>query len=91
MSGSDLILMDLKNARDGRFRGNPANAAEKESANIPIIALTAHARPEVEEECRAAAGINGFLAKPAIIHQLYTTIERHLHIFDSSPAKEQTS
>ena len=73
----DLILMDLKMPVMDGFEATRRIRQRQEDAHTPIIALTAHARPEVEEECRTA-GMDDFLTKPATMRQLYTTIERHL-------------
>ena len=73
----DLILMDLKMPVMDGFEATRRIRQREDGAHTPIIALTAHARPEVEEECRTA-GMDDFLTKPATMGQLYTAIERHL-------------
>ena len=69
-----LILMDLSlPVMDGweatrRLKGNP------ETATIPIIALTAHARAEDEKTARDA-GANDFDTKPVDLNRLVGKIE----------------
>ncbi len=72
-----LILMDLSlPVMDGweairRIKGNP------ETATIPIIALTAHARAEDEKTARDA-GANDFDTKPIDLNRLVGKIEHLL-------------
>lgn len=73
----DVILMDLKMPVMDGFEATRRIRQREKGAEIPIIALTAHALPEVREECKQA-GMDDFLTKPANMHQLYSTIERHL-------------
>ncbi|PTL80035.1 response regulator [Vitiosangium sp. GDMCC 1.1324] len=73
----DLILMDLSLPRlDGweatrRLRQVPA------AANIPVIAVTAHAGREYQDKA-TAAGCNAYLTKPLDRDQLLETIRKHL-------------
>ena len=57
----DLVLMDVHMPPpDGLVT---ARALRDAGFSAPIVALTAHARPEVAAECREA-GMDGFLTKP---------------------------
>ncbi|WNG33200.1 response regulator [Archangium violaceum] len=73
----DLILMDLSLPRlDGweatrRLRQLPA------AANIPVIAVTAHAGREYQEKA-TAAGCDAYLTKPLDRETLLETIRKHL-------------
>ena len=72
----DLILMDLQMPV---MNGLEATAAirEKEKTTgtrTPIIALSAHAQQEVEEEC-GEADMDGFLSRPLKLAELVATIE----------------
>jgi CheY-like chemotaxis protein len=81
----DLILMDLKMpVMDGLEATRRIRQREK-GADLPIIALTAHDRPEVRQECKEA-GMDDFLAKPVSLRQLYPAIEKHLQISGMSAA-----
>jgi len=72
----DLILMDLQMPE---LNGFEAAAAIREKEKIagtrtPIIALSAHAQQEVEEECREA-DMDGYLSRPIKLAELVATIE----------------
>ena len=79
-----LILMDLSlPVMDGweatrRLKGNP------ETATIPIIALTAHARVEDEKTARDA-GANDFDTKPVDLNRLVGKIEHLLTTHATGP------
>jgi CheY-like chemotaxis protein len=82
-----LILMDLSlPVMDGweatrRLKGNPETAA------IPIIALTAHARAEDEKTARDA-GANDFDTKPVDLNRLVGKIEHLLTTHGTGPIPE---
>jgi len=79
-----LILMDLSlPVMDGweairRLKANPETAA------IPIIALTAHARAEDEKTAREA-GANDFDTKPVDLNRLVGKMEQLLTPLASGP------
>lgn len=76
----DLILMDLQMPlMDGvtatrRIREGDCG---KSVANIPIIAMTAHALVEDRERC-IAAGMNDFISKPFSLDNLLVVLHRYL-------------
>lgn len=80
----DLVLMDLQMpVMDGyeaakRLRYNP------DYANMPIIAMTAHALEEERRRC-LACGMNEHLTKPINITELYATL-RHFLVRSKPPA-----
>ena len=82
-----LILMDLSlPVMDGweairRLKANPETAA------IPIIALTAHARAEDEKTAREA-GANDFDTKPVDLNRLVGKMEQLLTPLASGPLPE---
>ncbi|NEX17341.1 MAG: hypothetical protein C1943_12090 [Halochromatium sp.] len=71
----DLILMDIQMpVLDGYEAARQIRALD---AEIPIIALTAHAYPDDIEKARAA-GMNAHLSKPIDIRQLKALLGRFL-------------
>ena len=90
----DLILMDCQMPEmDGfettqRIRSDEATTG----GHTPIIALTAHAMKGDRERC-LAAGMDGYVAKPIRLEDLFTVIESiapHLFGFRATPV-ERTS
>ncbi len=76
----DLILMDMQMPKiDGVEASRTIRRLEKEDGRKPtcIIALTAHARREIKEEC-LAAGMDIFLTKPVNSSALYAAMEQCL-------------
>jgi YesN/AraC family two-component response regulator len=69
--------MDMKMPGVSGFEAVKRIKADEELRTIPIIALTAHALKEEEEEIRAL-GCNGFLRKPASRTQLVAELAEHL-------------
>jgi CheY-like chemotaxis protein len=79
----DLVLMDVQMPE---MDGLEATAAIREQekttgTHIPIIAMTAHAMKGDRERC-LAAGMDGYVSKPAQIQELFEAIEA----FTSVPA-----
>jgi CheY-like chemotaxis protein len=69
--------MDLKMPLMDGYEATIAIRQREDWRQIPIIALTAHARSEDRTRC-LAVGMNDFLAKPVKQEQLFTLIEKHL-------------
>lgn len=73
----DVIVLDLHLPdRDGYevlqgLRADPATAA------IPVLALSAHARPE-ERERGLRAGFSAYLTKPVVFAELVAALEQTL-------------
>ncbi len=71
----DVIFMDLQMPRmDGIAATATIRQREKNGEHVPIIALTANVLKGVREEC-IAAGMDGYLGKPAREHELLACIE----------------
>ncbi|MFN9364822.1 MAG: response regulator [Planctomycetota bacterium] len=71
----DLVLMDVQMPVLGGVEATrQIRAGHSPQAQVPIIALTAHATDEVRREC-LAAGMTDFLPKPIRREQLYRLID----------------
>lgn len=59
----DLILMDLQLPKMNGFAATKQLREQPVTANIPVVALTAHAMPEEQEHAKQA-GFDGYITKP---------------------------
>jgi PAS domain S-box-containing protein len=73
----DLVLMDIQMPGMDGFAAIRQFRADRQLAQVPIIALTALAMPGDREKC-LAVGANEYLPKPIRLHQLLETIQRLL-------------
>lgn len=74
----DLILMDLQMPNLGGIEATKQiRASQLNYANIPIVALTAHAMPQDKDYCKEA-GMNGYISKPIYKADLIAEIVRVL-------------
>jgi two-component system sensor histidine kinase/response regulator len=75
----DLVLMDVQMPEmDGFEATRTIRAKERETGqHIPIIAMTAHAMKGDRERC-LEVGMDGYVAKPIRISEVYAEIERCL-------------
>jgi signal transduction histidine kinase/ActR/RegA family two-component response regulator len=74
----DLVLMDLQMPEiDGFDATRSIRAMGGDVANIPVIALTAHARGQDRQEC-LQAGMDDYLSKPIHSDQLRNALLRQL-------------
>jgi two-component system cell cycle response regulator DivK len=62
-SAPDLVLMDIQLPDIDGLEFTKELKADPATANIPVIALTAHVMP-LHERAARAAGCSGFIAKP---------------------------
>jgi PAS domain S-box-containing protein len=72
-NGYDLVLMDLQMPEMDGFQATARIRAERRFANLPIIAMTAHATVEERQRC-LAAGMNDHISKPIDPNALFTTV-----------------
>lgn len=75
----DLILMDLSLPDIDGIEVTRMLRKKSAYRTIPIIALTAHAMPGIQETTQEA-GLNDFIAKPFFPKDLITTINKYLKI-----------
>ncbi|WP_147822161.1 hybrid sensor histidine kinase/response regulator [Salidesulfovibrio onnuriiensis] len=70
----DLVLMDIQMpVLDGLSATRKIRAA---GITVPVVALTAHARPEDRKQC-LDSGMNDFIAKPYKLEKLLQVLEKH--------------
>ena len=82
-----LILMDLSLPVMDGWEAIRRLKADPQTATIPIIALTAHARAEDEKTARDA-GANDFDTKPVDLNRLVGKMEQLLTPLASGPLPE---
>jgi signal transduction histidine kinase/CheY-like chemotaxis protein len=78
----DVILMDFRMPEMDGLEATKAIRAQEavngsSSSRVPIIALTANALENTQEQC-LAAGMDAYLSKPFSQDQLYTVLQRCL-------------
>ncbi len=71
----DLVLMDLQMPEMDGYQATAALRGDARFANIPIIAMTAHATMEEKQRC-LAAGMNDHISKPIDPGNLFETVGR---------------
>lgn len=71
----DVVLVDLVLEEEEGLTLIKKLKENKETAQIPVIAITARATKEVENACKKL-GVNGFITKPYDKHELITLINR---------------
>ena len=74
----DLVLMDVQMPVMDGLETTRKIRANREWADLPIIAMTAHAMSGDKERC-IDAGMNGYVSKPVQPVSLVATIERFLN------------
>lgn len=77
----DVILMDCQmpvlDGYDAARKLREQKRTSRSGAPIPIIALTANSMAEDRERCKEA-GMDGFLAKPLNVRQLFSELDQYL-------------
>ena len=71
----DLVLMDLQMPVMGGYEATVKIRSDARFANLPIIAMTAHATIEEKQKC-LDAGMNDHISKPIDPGALYETVGR---------------
>lgn len=88
LSDFDTILMDVQMPT---MDGLQATAAIRQmddprKSQLPIIAMTAHARRQDRVRCRAA-GMDAYVSKPIDVQRLFQAVEGTNHQMSSSPSQ----
>jgi two-component system sensor histidine kinase/response regulator len=75
----DLVLLDIQMPTMDGFQALALLRAidNRRGRHTPVIALTAHARDEDRQRC-AAAGMDGYVAKPLVASHLYRVLDAAL-------------
>ena len=73
----DLILMDIQMPEMGGHAATQRIRADQAYADLPIIAMTAHATPEEREAC-TRSGMQDHITKPINPDHFYQTLTRWL-------------
>jgi CheY-like chemotaxis protein len=79
-----LVVLDVS-LRRSTWQGRPVGGIEicrliRETANghVPVLLATAHAMRGDEEALLAESGADGYLAKPIVDHELFTSLALQL-------------
>jgi signal transduction histidine kinase/CheY-like chemotaxis protein len=81
----DIVLMDLQMPEMDGYQATTKIRSDSRFANLPVIAMTAHATIEERQRC-LAAGMNDHIAKPIDPVGLLETVGRYYRA--SAPATE---
>ena len=83
----DVVLMDLQMPEMDGYQATAKLRSDARFANLPIIAMTAHATIEERQRC-LASGMNDHISKPIDPNMLYETVARFYRpVAQSSSAK----
>ena len=88
----DLVFMDLEMPEIDGLKATELirqGEAGKESQNIPVIAMTAHAMAYIKKDC-LAAGMNGFVSKPVNKRDLTEFFNNFLNDIHDPPLSQKT-
>ncbi|MEM9158846.1 MAG: ATP-binding protein [Verrucomicrobiota bacterium] len=72
----DLVLLDISMPRlDGFATSKALRKTETQGRRVPIVAMTAHARPSDRQKC-IDCGMDDYLSKPLSLPKLSQTLDR---------------
>jgi len=80
-----VVLMDLQMPEMDGYQATTTIRADSRFANLPIVAMTAHATIEERQRC-LAAGMNDHISKPIDPVGLLETVGRYYRATDTGPA-----
>jgi CheY-like chemotaxis protein/HPt (histidine-containing phosphotransfer) domain-containing protein len=83
----DCVLMDVQMPVMDGMEATRRIRDDSKFGNLPVIAMTANARGEDEQQCRDA-GMNDFIAKPVVPQQLYSRLSHWLGRGKRGPGPE---
>jgi HPt (histidine-containing phosphotransfer) domain-containing protein len=86
----DCVLMDVQMPVMDGMEATRRIRDDSRFGNLPVIAMTANARGEDEQQCRDA-GMNDFIAKPVVPQQLYSKLSQWLGRGKPEPAAEPSA
>ena len=81
----DCVLMDVQMPVMDGIQATRRIREDARFRHLPVIAMTANARGEDEQQCRDA-GMNDFIAKPVVPQQLYSKLSQWLGRGKPQPA-----
>jgi CheY-like chemotaxis protein len=74
----DAVLMDLEMPVMDGYEATRIIRSEPQFADLPIIAMTAHAMKDVREKC-LQTGMNGYVTKPIDVDELLENLIKFIH------------
>jgi len=86
----DIVLMDVRMPEMDGLEATSKIRAMQDKADLPIVALTAHALSEERDRC-LAAGMDAFLTKPFRGHELLSLVENTARSSTSDAGKESAA
>jgi PAS domain S-box-containing protein len=85
----DMVLMDIQMPEMDGYEATRRIRAQGRFADLPIIAMTAHALEE-EQKKAAAIGMNGYISKPIDPDAMFETLLRFYHREPGAPPCAET-
>ena len=79
--GQDVVLMDLHMPVVDGFSATRLIRRQAHNISLPIVAMTANAMSGDRERC-FAIGMDGHIAKPIDVDQLFSTLQRWINLAD---------
>ena len=83
----DMVLMDLKMPEMDGYEATRRIRADSRFAQVPIVAMTAHAMVEERLKC-LQAGMNDHISKPIEVDKFFSTLQKWLNSSASPERKE---